>query len=299
MAADCTDSVLAVSDRPDTSQNGNAHTSPSGAVSGWFPDPLRRYEHRWFNGVSWTADVSVDGQRFVDPLPLSSPPAQVQPPGWATPQGYSGPGFGTLPAGMVPRQPSRTLAVLALIAGLVAVATGWMPIFFVGGAIAGIAAITLGAVARSRIRDGRARGSGMALAGLILGPIGLGLCVVGVMLTAVLLREVRDFTEPGPTDVEITSCEVDGPAVRIRGTIENLDAVPHDYSIVLEVYDATQTRSNREVIDRDNVEVRDVDADEVRTWELLMLTRGSTPTEARCEFYAVNGPFPFGLDPNP
>ncbi len=41
---------------------------------GWYPDPLGRYDHRWFNGTSWTADVSTDGARHVDPLGITSPP---------------------------------------------------------------------------------------------------------------------------------------------------------------------------------------------------------------------------------
>ncbi|MGA0270730.1 MAG: DUF2510 domain-containing protein, partial [Ilumatobacteraceae bacterium] len=41
---------------------------------GWYPDPLGRYDHRWFNGTSWTADVSTDGVRQVDPLGITSPP---------------------------------------------------------------------------------------------------------------------------------------------------------------------------------------------------------------------------------
>lgn len=39
---------------------------------GWYPDPLGRYDHRWFNGTSWTADVSTNGARHVDPLGIQS-----------------------------------------------------------------------------------------------------------------------------------------------------------------------------------------------------------------------------------
>jgi hypothetical protein len=34
---------------------------------GWHPDPLGRHDHRWFDGVRWTADVADDGVRRVDP----------------------------------------------------------------------------------------------------------------------------------------------------------------------------------------------------------------------------------------
>ena len=132
-----------------------------------------------------------------------------------------------------------------------------------------------------------------ALAGIILGPIGLASCVVGVLLTGALLREVREYTEPGPVDVVVETCVVDGRAVRTSGTIENLDDQTHDYSIVIEVIDGG------DVVDRDNVPVDGVTAGEVRRWEQLILTRRDTPADADCDIFAVNGPFPFGLDPNP
>ncbi len=278
---DFTDSVQRVSDRP------------TATPAGWFPDPLGRYDHRWFNGSAWTADVSVDGGRFVDPSPFSGPVSPADPTATAPtrPSTPGGTPFGT-PIGGVP-QPSRTLAVLALIAGLVSIATGWMPILFVVGALAGIAAIVIGTSARRRATQGRAGGRRMALAGLILGPIGLASCVVGVLLTGVVLREVREYTEPGPTDVEVTSCVVEGRAVRVSGTIENLDDMVRDYSIVIEVIDG------RDVVDRDDVPVVDVSPGELRSWKRLILTRGNTPAEAECEVFSVMGPFPFGLDPNP
>jgi hypothetical protein len=172
--------------------------------------------------------------------------------------------------------------VLSLVAGLVAVGTGWMPFLFVVGAAAGVAAIVLGVVSQRRIRQGRATGTGMTIAGLVLGPIGLALCIVGAVLSVSLWREVRAFIEPGPNDVEITGCTADGPAVRVRGTIENLDDTRHDYVIAIEVLDG-----------RDVVE-----PGEVRDWEELVITAGAEISELRCDVFAVNGPFPFGVDPD-
>ena len=40
---------------------------------GWYPDPLGRYDLRWFNGTSWTADVSTNGTRHVDPQGVDTP----------------------------------------------------------------------------------------------------------------------------------------------------------------------------------------------------------------------------------
>ncbi|MFN8023287.1 MAG: DUF4190 domain-containing protein [Acidimicrobiales bacterium] len=257
-------------------------------ASGWFPDPLGRYDHRWYNGTAWTADVSVDGQRYVDPLPLSAPgPAhqqpfsrQQQPPGW---QGWQ-PG---------PVSPSRTTAVLSMVFGILAVVTGWMPIVFVVGAAAGVAGLVLGLVARRRIREGRASGAGLATAGLVLSPIGLALCAVGVMLTGSVLREVEAYVEPGPVHTEITDCAADPPGVSVTGTIENLDDEAHDYVVVIAV-----TERSGDLLERRSVEVADVAPGEVRDWTTLVLVSGAVPDTPSCELRDVTGPFPWGIDPN-
>ena len=42
---------------------------------GWYPDPAGRHEHRWWDGLGWTEDVSSHGRQAVDPL---TPAKQVQ-----------------------------------------------------------------------------------------------------------------------------------------------------------------------------------------------------------------------------
>ena len=54
-----------------------------------------------------------------------------------------------------------------------------------------------------------------------------------------------------------------------------------------------------DIVERDSTELTAVAAGEVREWERLVLTRGDTPVVPECEIFAVNGPFPFGIDPNP
>lgn len=34
---------------------------------GWYPDPLRRYDHRWYDGTQWTASVASGGAQTTDP----------------------------------------------------------------------------------------------------------------------------------------------------------------------------------------------------------------------------------------
>ena len=54
--------------------NGGESTTPQ-PEPGWYPDPAGRHEHRWWDGVGWTEDVSSHGRPATDPL---TPPKQVQ-----------------------------------------------------------------------------------------------------------------------------------------------------------------------------------------------------------------------------
>lgn len=41
----------------------------AGEQAGWFPDPLQRHEHRYWDGAAWTAHVADAGRATLDPLP--------------------------------------------------------------------------------------------------------------------------------------------------------------------------------------------------------------------------------------
>lgn len=41
----------------------------SGPEAGWYPDPLERYDYRYWDGQGWTEHASSDGETFSDPLP--------------------------------------------------------------------------------------------------------------------------------------------------------------------------------------------------------------------------------------
>ena len=52
-----------------------------GAGPGWFNDPQRRHELRYYDGTLWTEHVSDDGVQAVDGwMPPPPPPPPVQPP---------------------------------------------------------------------------------------------------------------------------------------------------------------------------------------------------------------------------
>ncbi len=42
---------------------------------GWFPDPLHRHEHRYWDGNTWTEHVATGGVRSVDPVQSTPVPA--------------------------------------------------------------------------------------------------------------------------------------------------------------------------------------------------------------------------------
>lgn len=243
------------------------HPAPG---SGWFPDPAGRYDLRWYNGTEWTGDVSVDGQRYVDPVPA-----------WQA----------SLPSGAgVPSRPGQTLAILALVAGLVGAATAWMPLVVAVGGPCAVLGVVLGAVALRRIADGRAAGRGMAVAGLVVGLVGLALVPVGVLLTQRVIDEVIRFAEPGRLEAEIESClGVDG-RIEVSGTVRNLDDTVHDYVVFV---DASDVRG------RDGsllVEVTGVAPGEQRRW--TSSERSQLAGELRCSV-EVTGPFPFGIRTEP
>jgi hypothetical protein len=240
--------------------------------AGWHPDPLHRFEFRWFNGERWTADVSADGRRFLDPAGLA-PNAQTAAVAWQ----------------QAPSAPSRTLAVLALIFGIGGAAIAWMPFLFVVGAGAAIAAVVLGVVALRRIAAGRAAGRGPAIAGIATGVVALGLCVVGGLLTAVAVREFRDYAEPGPTEVLVDECIADGRRAVVSGTIANLDDRSHDYEIVIDLLDDDAS------LERRHVTVRDVAPGTIAEWDTSAFIDATAETSLVCDIAGVNGPFPFGL----
>jgi hypothetical protein len=69
------------------------HPPPTYVPSGqWAPDPYRRHELRWWNGVTWSDQVSDSGVHTVDPLGAVPPP----------PTGAASTGWWSGPAGPAP-----------------------------------------------------------------------------------------------------------------------------------------------------------------------------------------------------
>lgn len=211
------------------------------APADWYPDPLGRYEHRYWDGTSWTAHVATAGETAHDPIeeaapqagevdggtstspgdasagassqpPAGSPapgpgtgppgpaaaPETSAPPGGSTPPGgttapQAQPGAVPGAAGTTPGGGSSTNGK-ALASLLISILLGWIPIL--GGGIA----IVLGFMARREISDsgGAQAGDGMAIAGIVLGILGILawigiilLIIVGVSMSVPFLNELE------------------------------------------------------------------------------------------------------------
>lgn len=51
-------------------------------AANWYPDPLGRYDHRWYDGAQWTDQVSSGGTQLTDPegtRPTAVPTAGTRP----------------------------------------------------------------------------------------------------------------------------------------------------------------------------------------------------------------------------
>lgn len=109
------------------------------------------------------------------------PGGYAQPGGYPPPGGYPQPGYQGMPTwtggAAYPGTQTNGLAVAALICGVAQILLG---------PLTGIPAIILGHVARSRIRQTGEQGAGLALAGLILGYIGLALTLIFFIIIAVI-----------------------------------------------------------------------------------------------------------------
>lgn len=231
--------------------------------SGWYADPQGQFDYRYFNGVQWTSDVAVDGHRYVDTI-VDRPTPQQQP---------------------SPRP--RGIAIASFATALGGVLLGWVPFVFVLAAGAAITSIVFGVLGLKTAGRHDGYGRNFAVAGLALSPVALAVCVGGFFFTKAVVREIRDFVDPGPHAIFVQQpCTVDGGRATVRGTIHNLDSGDHDYRIIVEFSSTTTTKSA-------TASVRNVVPDATAPWSTSAAISGSA---VKCTVTDVFGPMPFGVD---
>ena len=235
-------------------------------AGGWYPDPTSRFELRYHNGADWTADVSWNGQRFVDPLG-----AQLGPNG---------------PRGTGERNGRATAA---LVLGIVGVSLGWLPFVFVLGAIAAVLAIIFGVVGRRRSAV-TGTGRGFSIAGLVMGLVGLVVCILGVVFTSAFVDALDRYENPAAHEAEIVACDADGTTRTAEFAITNLDDVSATYTVRIDfVRDGTDNVQRQALVDVDEV----APGDTVR----YSVSRRIEIADVGCVIREVHGPLPFGVDP--
>lgn len=237
-------------------------------AAGWFPDPNGRHEHRYFNGRSWTADVADGGQRSVDPMGTLPTPRPAFPPG---PAGSTGNG----------------IATAALVCGLIAVVLAWMPFVVVAGLVLAVLALVFG-VQGLRRSNVTSAGRGKSIAGIVLGAVGVGLAVLGTILTVVVFREVRAFLDAAPHESEVVDCSVADGVARVSGTLTNRSDDPAEFSIFVTVRTAERTTEAGEAR-----EIGTLDPEATTEWQVTTLVERSA--ESCTANVDVFGPLPFGV----
>jgi hypothetical protein len=234
----------------------------------WYPDPFGRFEYRFHNGSAWTADVSRNGVRYVDPAG-AAPSGDPAPP---------------------PRRTTRDgLATASMVLGIISLSISWVPILFVVGAVCAVLALVFGTIA---FRRRKAENRAFALTGLLTGGGGLLMVGVGVWTTSLVVNEVDEFTNPPHADVEITRCAIDDSRLVVAGTIENQGNRPSDYRILIDVSDIG-LRDERVVVSVDDVAPGLVHQFDTPVGGIDLLDDDDTPT---CVLDEITGPLPFGLD---
>ncbi len=236
-------------------------------VGGWYPDPTGRFELRYHNGIAWTADVSTNGLRYVDPAGTSPGAPAAAPRSVA---GRNGP------------------AVAAMVLGIVSIGIGWLPFVVVAGIVASVLAIVLGAVGRARAKRS-GTGGGYAIAGLVTGIVGAFVCVGGVLFTLAFVRELDRYSNPAPHDVDLVECTLDGSTATAAGSITNLGTGPADFSLRIDFVRPGTNNPDRHV----RVAVEGVEPGGTAPFSA---TRAVSLDEIDCVIARVDGPLPFGVD---
>jgi hypothetical protein len=232
----------------------------------WYPDPSGRYEFRYHNGGTWTADVSSNGERYVDT-----------------------PGAHTTVSSHPTERPGNGVAIGGLTCGILAIAIGWLPVVFVLGAVLAVLGVALGTIGLRRSRHSGS-GRGFSLAGIITGLVGIAVAAGGLVFTITVLRALERYENPAAHSAALTRCEAVDGTVTVAGTLRN-DGV-RSASFTVRVDLVREGSMARVSIAR--AELADVAPGASADWEV---TRQVHDEDVECSEPDVSGPLPFGVDP--
>jgi hypothetical protein len=238
-------------------------TNDTGAAAGWYADPMRRYDHRYYNGAAWTSDVSTGGERFVDPLGIEPTPSTPERPGH--------PG----------------VATAAMVLGIVAISLAWVPFVVALGLLAAVLAIVLGAVGLRRARRTGANRA-FAVVGIATGAGALVVAIVGIALSVLVYDAYEAYLDPAPNETAVVGCTLEGARATLRGELVNLGTETEDFSVLVAfVRPGTDNPERSQRVSIDDVAPGDTAVFEAEAQVRL--------AEIDCLVLEVNGPLPFGI----
>ena len=224
---------------------------------------MRRYDHRYYNGVTWTSDVSSGGQRFVDPMGIEPTPAGPERP--------ANPGVSTA----------------AMVLGIVAISLAWVPFIVALGLVAAVVAIVLGAIGLQRARRTGANRA-FAVVGIATGFGALVVAIVGITLSVLVYDAYDAYLNPAPNEATVVTCTLEGSRATLQGELVNLDDETADFSVLVAfVRPGTDNPERRERVSVDDVAPGATAAFEAQAQVGL--------DEIDCLVLEVNGPLPFGI----
>ena len=175
-----------------TPPSGNPGDPHQGAWSQYSAGPTGEAGHDPYAARPYTAGVPIDpgyppALSYPQPHPGQGPlpgqgfpeqygsnpygPTTFPPPGYP-PAGYGQGPYG--PAGYGPR-PQNGLGTAGMVLGIIGLVFFWNPVLCV---ILSVLAVIFGGVGLSRARQGTATNRGTAMAGLVMGIVGLGLLLL-------------------------------------------------------------------------------------------------------------------------
>lgn len=180
--------------------------STSSPQAGWYPDPERAGQDRYWNGTAWSEDRRPSAPAVppapvapaVPPVPAAPGSADVAPvvaTAPAAPSPYAASPYAASPYAAAPASPTNTLALVGMIVAIVGT------VLFIGvGAIAG-AIVSIFGLRKARELQAQgypSTGRGLALAGVIVGFVG-GAFDILVFLLAIVLPLIIAAATVGTT----------------------------------------------------------------------------------------------------
>ena len=251
--------------QPSPPNDSNQSAAPQLHAPGWYPDPTRRYEFRYFNGQSWTGDSSSGGVRLLDPLP----PA------------IAGPG------GLGARPVTNGKATASFVLALASLFVGWVPFLCFLVVVAVVLAIVFGVIALRRCGRRGDPGRGLAIAGLAISPLAFASIGIGIWLTTLVVHEFTKFSDLGEYSLKDRVCEVTDGVVRYEGDVANMSTSTRTYHLVINF-----TRPGTDnVLYTAIADVNDVTPGQTGRWSVRHVV---TQNELECKVGTITGPLPFG-----